>query len=577
MRPLAPAIASSPRTGRVLFSRDWIRRACCASLGAAAVAAIVSSPLLAATMHASAAFGQSSTSGASKKKSSTGSKTKPTAAASTKKSSAKPQAKASARRRTSTTTRRTTKAVSALRYTTPRGEIALAADLQTLLGARTKSGEWGVMVASLSRGDTLYSLRGDTPMLPASTLKLYTTALAFDRLGPNYRLSTDIFRDGSVEGDGTLRGSIYLRGGGDPSLSTRYSGGAGPDAPMRTLAKLVADAGIKRVTGDVVGDASAFDGKLIPDGWRTRYLNDSYAARVSALSLNENLLNVVIAPGSGAGIVSLQPATVAYKIVNNTKTIAGSRASKLVVSRTSDGTIVARGTIGSRSEPKVYQVVVDDPALMATGAFLKALEREGIKIDGSLRMATTPTGVSRVAVYRSPPLWALAGDMNRESVNHIAELLFRSASRAGTPDGVGSAERGNTALRDFLSQKVGARAEAVSVADGSGLSTLDRITPRSLVQLLGYANRSPWGREFHQSLPVAGQSDLLRRRMVSTPAQGNLHAKTGTTNEVIALGGYVTARNGELLAFSFLYNGTDRWHARETIDAMGATLADWSR
>jgi D-alanyl-D-alanine carboxypeptidase/D-alanyl-D-alanine-endopeptidase (penicillin-binding protein 4) len=117
----------------------------------------------------------------------------------------------------------------------------------------------------------------------------------------------------------------------------------------------------------------------------------------------------------------------------------------------------------------------------------------------------------------------------------------------------------------------------VNAADGSGLSSLDRITARSLVQLLGYANHSPWSREFHQSLPVAGESELLRHRMISTPAQGNLHAKTGTTNDVIALGGYVTAQNGELLAFSFLYNGKDRWHAKETIDAMGATLAGFTR
>jgi D-alanyl-D-alanine carboxypeptidase/D-alanyl-D-alanine-endopeptidase (penicillin-binding protein 4) len=581
MRLLAPAFVRSTRVGRVHASRDALRLACCASLGAALSLVTVSTPVAAAPSAWSLTIGQSSSTGSTGKaktrKATNGEKARPTAKKTTKKSPAKSSARTTGRRRTTAKTRGTTKAVPALRYTTPRGEIALAADLQSLLNARTRSGDWGVMVASLSRGDTLYSFRGDAPMLPASTLKLYTTALAFDRLGPNFQLSTDILREGSVESGGVLRGSLYLHGGGDPSLSTRYAGGAGPDAPMRTLARLVADAGITRITGDVVGDASAFDGKLIPDGWRTRYLNDSYAARVSALSLNENLLNVMIAPGKGAGVVTLQPATVAYKIVNNTRTIAGSRASRLTVSRTSDGTIVARGTIGSRSEAKIYQVVVDDPALMATGAFLKALEREGITVDGSLRMATTPSSATRIAVYRSPPLWALAGDMNRESVNHIAELLFRSASRVGAPDAVGSAERGNAALRDFLSHKVGAQAGAVSVADGSGLSTLDRITPRSLVQLLGYANRSPWGREFHQSLPVAGQSDLLRRRMVATPAQGNLHAKTGTTNEVIALGGYVTARNGELLAFSFLYNGTDRWHARETIDAMGATLADWSR
>ena len=485
-----------------------------------------------------------------------------------------------ARRRTSRSgksARRVTKAVPVLRHTTPRGEIALAADLQTLLGARTTNGVWGVVVSSLSRGDTLFSYRADAPMLPASTFKLFTTALAFERLGPNHQLTTDILRDGTVDADGSLRGSLYLKGGGDPSMSPRYMPG-GPDAPMRALARLVADAGIKRVSGDIVGDAGAFDAKRIPDGWLSRYLDDSYASRVSSLSLNENLLNVVIAPGKsgGAGVVTLQPATVAYKVVNNTRT-SGGRTGRLVVSRTPDGTIIARGTIGSRSEPKVYQVVVDDPAIFTTGAFRKALEREGIEVDGALRLGETPVSATRIAMFRSPPLWALANDMNRESVNHIAELLLRGAARPGSPDGVGSAERANVLMRDFLTLRVGARGDAVNAADGSGLSTLDRITPRALVQLLGYANRATWGREFHQSLPVAGQSEMLRRRMTATPASGNLHAKTGTTNEVIALGGYVTAQNGELLAFSFLYNGRDRWHARETIDAMGATLAGWSR
>lgn len=493
------------------------------------------------------------------------------------KTTAKKSSTAASRRRTSRAVRRPVRAVPVLRHTTPRGEIALAADLQALLNARTKNGAWGVMVTSLSRGDTLFNFHGDAPMLPASTLKLFTTALAFDRLGPSHQLTTEILRDGAVTTDGTLRGSLFLRGGGDPSLSSRFQTG-GPDGAMRALAKLVADAGITRVNGDIVGDASAFEAKRIPDGWLSRYLNDSYAARVSPLSLNENLLNVVVNPGKsgGAGVVTLQPPTVAYKVINNTRTIAG-RGGRLVVSRTSDGTVIARGTIGSRSEPKVYQVVVDDPALFTTGAFRKALEREGIEVSGSLRLGAAPEHAARVGSFYSPPIATLAVDMNRESVNHIAELLFRDAARTAAPDGVGSAERGNGLLRDLLVNKAGVRSDAVSAADGSGLSSLNRITARALVQLLGFANRAPWAPEFHASLPVAGKSDMLRRRMTATPAQGNLHAKTGTTNEVIALGGYVTSANGELLAFSFLYNGRERWGARETIDALGATLAGWSR
>jgi D-alanyl-D-alanine carboxypeptidase/D-alanyl-D-alanine-endopeptidase (penicillin-binding protein 4) len=167
--------------------------------------------------------------------------------------------------------------------------------------------------------------------------------------------------------------------------------------------------------------------------------------------------------------------------------------------------------------------------------------------------------------------------MNRESVNLYAEQLFRNAARGPRRDEPGTAEHASAHLRDFLEQRVGVAPGDVVATDGSGLSVLDRVTPRSLVQLLDYAHRAPWAGVFHASLPVAGESETLRLRMRNTPAHGNLHAKTGTTNEVISLAGYATAENGELLAFALLYNGTDRWNARESIDAMGPTLAAFSR
>jgi D-alanyl-D-alanine carboxypeptidase/D-alanyl-D-alanine-endopeptidase (penicillin-binding protein 4) len=125
--------------------------------------------------------------------------------------------------------------------------------------------------------------------------------------------------------------------------------------------------------------------------------------------------------------------------------------------------------------------------------------------------------------------------------------------------------------------RIGADTSSIYNADGSGLSVDDRLTARSMVQLLDFAHRAPWGPEFHASLPVAGESGTQRKRMKGSPAQGNLHAKTGTTNDVIALAGYVTATDGEVLAFSFLYNGTDRWTAKSTIDVMGETLASFTR
>jgi len=433
------------------------------------------------------------------------------------------------------------------------------------------------MIVSLTRGDTLYATNPGTLFLPASTMKLYTAALAFDTFGPDHQFSTSVLRDGLVGADGSLDGNLVLRGGGDPGLSSRYHR-APADGPMTALAKVVAASGIRRVRGDLIADASAFEAKRVPDGWLSRYLEAGYAARVSALSLNENLATVVISPqASGRAIVALDPPSSTVPVVSNVRTVAGSKGAKLTIRRLTDGRIDVRGWIGSRAGPRSYLVVIDDPALWVAGALRSALAAQGVTVDGQVRVGTASSGAVTLGALTSPPLTRLASAMNRESINHFAELLFRDVARALNPKGIGSAEYGYTVLQKFMTEKVGANAADVVAADGSGLSTLDRVTPRSLVQLLAYAHRAPWAADFHASLPVAGESELLRHRMRYTPAQGNLHAKTGTTNDVIALGGYVTARDGEVLAFAFLYNGRDRWNAKEAIDVAGATLASFVR
>jgi len=490
---------------------------------------------------------------------------------------------AQTKRRTTTTRRRVRRpnpnrvpAVPAVRYSVPRSAADVASTLSSLT-ARTRGGTWGAMVVSLTRGDTLYAENVGEEMLPASTMKLFTSAIAFDRFGPNYQFSTDALRDGAVGPDGTLTGNIYIRGDGDPALSGKFLPG-GPSAPMNKLADLVARQGIKRVTGNVVGDASGFDDQKVPEGWLTRYLQASYAARVSALSLNENLVAVAVTPTSPGqpATVTLEPSTSAIPLVANVRTVAGTGA-RLGFRKLGNGTIQANGSIGTRAGTRKYVYIVEDPASFATGAFKNALIARGIKVDGDIRLGKTPATATKVAGLLSPPLASMIAAMNRESINHYAELLFRDAARGPKREAVGSVSTASSVLDDFFATKVGADTTRLIFADGSGLSTLDRVTPRSQVQLLGYAHRSSWGPWLHSSLPVAGDSELLRRRMRNTPAEGNLHAKTGTTNDVIALAGYVTAVNGEVLAFSFLYNGRDRWTAKSMIDVMSETLASFGR
>jgi D-alanyl-D-alanine carboxypeptidase/D-alanyl-D-alanine-endopeptidase (penicillin-binding protein 4) len=419
---------------------------------------------------------------------------KPTRSATQKKSTKKRTTRKPAARRAAP--------VPVIRYTSPRSAAALSADLGSM-ASRVRSGQFGIMAISLTRGDTLFTWNAGAPLLPASTMKMVTTAIAFERLGPRYQFSTDVLYDGTLSPDGTLDGNVYLRGDGDPSLSGRYMTG-GPDAPIAFLVDQLVARGIRHITGSVIGDATAFDDRLIPEGWLTRYLQSGYAARVSALSLNENVVWVTIAPGGAR----LEPATNAIRLVSNVRTVPGGGA-RLSVRRFTDGSVQVSGTIGSRSPPRRYVYIVEDPAKFTTGALRATLIAKGITIDGGLGLGKTPSSAVKIASIQSP--------------------------------------------------------------------TLDRITPRTMTQMLGYAHGADWGPSFHASLPVAGESELLRRRMKGSPAQGNLHAKTGTTNDVIALGGYVTATNGEVIAFSFLYNGRDRWTAKSMIDVMGETLASFAR
>ena len=461
-------------------------------------------------------------------------------------------------------------------FTAPRSAADLNTALATIL-SRPEDGHWGVMVVSLTRGDTLFAREPDAPVMPASTMKMFTSVLAFDRLGPDWRFRTEVLRTGPLDPDGTVHGDLVVRGDGDPSFSRRFWGGPefgrGYDAPARALARRVAAAGVKRVTGAVVGDASAFEARTVPDGWLTRYAGLAYAAPFGALSMNENVVVVDVSPD---GRVQLDPPTTGIRVENTVRVTRGGGAAVRVY-RATDGHIIARGSIGRSSRTLTPQVTVADPTAFTAGAVESALAAEGVTIEGGLRAGPAAAGAEPVAQLESPPLGELVAVMNRESINHFAELIFRDAVRGPRRDSVGSAAAGNALLGRFLTERVGARPDAVTVSDGSGLSVLDHVTARAMVQLLGYAHHAPFGPAFHASLPVAGESELMRNRMLGTPAVGNLHAKTGTTNDVIALGGYVTAADGEVLAFSFIFNGRDRWNARATIDAMGATMAGFTR
>jgi D-alanyl-D-alanine carboxypeptidase/D-alanyl-D-alanine-endopeptidase (penicillin-binding protein 4) len=434
------------------------------------------------------------------------------------------------------------------------------------------------MAVSLTRGDTIIAIDAGSSMQPASTQKLFTAALALDQLGADHHFRTAVLRSGQVDSNGVLQGDLILRGGGDPAFSDRFADDS-TVTPVNQLAARVRQSGIAAVTGRLLADPFAFDSTLVPDGWLNRYLHAPYAARVSALSLNENVASVVVAPAESenATIAVLDPPASTMSVQNSVRLIPGARGSSIALRRLDDLTFEARGWIGQRASALRLAVVVDNPASFTAGAFRAALGERGIRIGGETVVSAAPREAVFVTDLESPPLSRLVTAMNRESINHYAELIFRNAGRGVEELQEGSAQSGFSQLSDFLASKVGTDPGSVYAVDGSGLSVLNRVTPRALVQLLSYAHYAPWGDVFHASMPVAGQSATLRDRMRNTSADGNLHAKTGTTSNVVSLSGYVTAANGEVLAFAFIYNGPDGARARSAIDHLGMGLANFAR
>lgn len=403
----------------------------------------------------------------------------------------------------------------------------LGRDVRALLRGAGLAARHGVLVVSLDRGDTLFSLRPDEALAPASNLKLFSTAAALAHLGPEFRWSTYLLARGDVR-DGVLAGDLVLFGTGDPTLDGwRIPGTA---RGMEALADSLRARGVREVTGDLVGDGTFFDADLRAAGWTASDLTAWYGAPVAAIIARENLS----APGG-------RP--------------------------------------------------VDDPVRAAVTRFRAALAARGIRVRGETRVesdaARSSAGFHRpvadgrrpegreLAAHLSPPLRDVIRVTNHVSHNLYADALLKTVGRVVA--GEGSWEGGARVVRAWLAREAGADAARLRVEDGSGLSRLNRVTARGTIQLLARMAEGPLADEFRASLPVAGSERGLRR-MADTPAAGNLRAKTGTIRGVSALSGYLTTADGERLAFSIIGNDlSDTGRAKRVEDAVGVRLARFRR
>lgn len=429
----------------------------------------------------------------------------------------------------------------------------------------------GVEVRSLKTGETIFSSDAHRSLVPASNQKLLTSALALRTLGADFRYNTTVLATAEPDGDGTLDGDIWLRGSGDPSLSS---------ARLAVLAKEIADSGVKKVTGKVFGDGSRFDSQRLGTGWAWDDEPYYYSAQVHGLNCDGNLVNVTVSPGKAGGdIAKVQindrdASDDAYVTVESS---AMTGSGDIVLDRLRGmNTIVVGGGIPAGSDPVTDQLTIEQPSSYAAYRFALALKAAGVKVcTQPTKPGNTPKDATKLAVSTSQPLSELLKLFLKPSDNMYGEALIKTVGYTEKPDQPGSVASAAVAAQDFF-KDAGIDYSGVYSVDGSGLSAMNTLTATFLCSLLVHIDESFSKTEktiYMDALPIGGVDGTLASRFVGTPLEGNIRAKTGSLSGVSSLSGYVRAKNNESYALSIMMNHVlDATVAREAQDDIALAL-----
>jgi serine-type D-Ala-D-Ala carboxypeptidase/endopeptidase (penicillin-binding protein 4) len=457
-----------------------------------------------------------------------------------------------------------------------------AARVEALLGAEPASkGEWGLLVVDAATGATLYEQNAGKYFVPASNMKLFTTALALAKLGPDYRFHTTLETRGTISPEGTLTGELVLVGRGDPNLSNRrfpfelkeeFDGP--PEKVLIELADTLLAKGVKEISGDVIGDDSYFPRERYPSGWEIDDMVWEYGAAISAIVVDDNTVALTLTPGEKADdpvTALVAPATPDFAVENDVKTSPATVKADLTLTREPGANLVmVKGTLPAKSAPRKLVLAIEEPAQHAAVLLKRLLEERGVKVEGVARaqheQSTPPDTATILAEHVSVPLGESVKLINKISQNLHTEMLLRTAARQNGP--------WNTPedLVKFPAEfyaAAGIAPDDVIQTDGSGLSRHDLVTPRAIVSLLKYAQAQPWFDAYYNSLPVAGVDGTLEDRMKNSPVTGRIHAKTGSVEHVRTLSGFAETPGERKLIFSFLSNNQGGKN-HEAADALGA-------
>ena len=434
----------------------------------------------------------------------------------------------------------------------------LPARLGAIFDADGVNALWAVKIVSLDKGDVIFERNPRLLVMPASTMKVLTLAVAAERLGWDARFTTRIEATAPIE-NGVLTGDLIVTGGGDPTI------GEGDD-PARVLdewANRLTLLGLSRIDGRIVGDDDAWPDQALGSGWAWDDLAFGFAAPIGALQFNESSARVVITAGprpDTPAAMRLEPASTDLVLTGQVGTTTSDLPPRISTRRRPfTRTLEVTGTVPRADRDYVRLVAIDNPTRGFVTAFRDALARAGVVVTGDSvdidELAPKPAGARAVLLtHESPPLRDLAVRLMKTSQNLVAEtLLLKVGLTSDVPDPDPVAAARGAYERTLAGW--GVPADAVVVADGSGLSRYDYTTADTLVTVLMRMARDPrHAQPFEAALPIMGVDGTLERRGRETRLERRVHAKTGTISNVRALAGYMTTNAGERLAFAIVAN-----------------------
>ncbi len=425
----------------------------------------------------------------------------------------------------------------------------------------------GILVEDLASGERLLAHRADRALVPASNQKLLISAAALAHWGPSHRFETPVMIDGEIDPEGVLRGSLWVVGRGDPSHVSET---------LWKLAEQVRLWGVSEIRGGIGVDASYFDSLRFHPDWGPPSAHTDHPP-TGAFAVNYSSFRVDVIGGAEVGAparIRVAPDTSYFRARSHAVTIERARRLQLELAPLPDGSgerVLVKGAFPLGSRPLTYWRAVSMPSRYAAAVLRTQLEAQGVRVSGPIRLARLPTTATPLFHFRGISVGEIVWKLNKYSNNFIAEQLIKKlgAEVYGSP---GTWEKGGRALAEYL-RGIGIADRQGVIADGSGLSRRNRVSPETLVGVLRRAARSfEFGPEFLASLPLGRLDGTLEDRMEDGAV--SVRGKTGHLRRVSSLSGILPGEAGRWVAFAILVNGArgNRLDVDAAIDALVEAL-----